>query len=328
MKKALLLCSVFATYLLSGCGATPPAEDPAKILQTALYNLVNATSFRYEVVIDSKSVTNSDDGSKSSLEVDLSGAFSGGTDGNDRGSELNVVAKASAKDGDYRFDFAMKDLGDFLYVKLLDVPTIPDVSTELMATVVDKWWQIDMKEAGGTGFSMPSADGLGVSYDKLSKEGKAGRDLIQTSNFFKNIEFQGEEDVKGEVAYKYSVAIDTAGIEKYSASLVEITGGEMTPENKDALRKLMVGFEKFTGDVYVYKSTLDFAKIEGTVDASVASENLSGDSGLAITFYDVNKPFAVKAPVDYEKFNLAQFIGAYLMMNGGAGTDTGVDTVE
>lgn len=321
MKKIIALCSVL---FLFACGSTPPAEDPGKLLQTAFYNFVNATSFRYEVAIESSSITNTGDGSKSSLQIDLSGAFSGGTDGKDRGSELNVVAKASAKDGDYRFDFAMKDLGDFLYLKLLDAPVIPNVSTDLMASAVDKWWQIDMKEAGGSGLSIPSFDGLGVSYDKLDAKGKAGRDLIQTSNFFKDIEFKGEEDVKGEVAYKYSVLIDTAGIEKYMTSLVvDVGGGEMTPENKDALKKTLAGLGKFTGNVYVYKSTLCFAKLDGTVDSSIASAQLSGDSGLSIAFYDINKPFAVKAPVDYEKFNLAQFIGAYLMMNGGAGGGTG-----
>jgi hypothetical protein len=309
--KSLRIVSLLAVFALAfgltGCGDEAPEVDENLLLQESLFNLSNAGSLRYEIDFDADVL---DEGEEYLVEVDASGAYSG-LDPENRGTELNVVLKADSPDGKYRFDFSLKEVSGLLYLKLLDLPSVPNMPIEMFADFTDTWWQLEGAQSSDLGLNLTGTGGFGVAYEELSETEKQIRDLILTSKFFKDIEFKGNESVKGNDAYHYSLAFDADAINAYTEQAYQIRGEEITPEDRTAIEEFATSIQGFVGDVWVDADTTTLVKIAGPFDSA---EGMKGEFEVAM--FDINQPFAVKGPVDFEIFDLAMFFGAFVESGG------------
>ncbi|MBT3864565.1 hypothetical protein HOE67_02015 [Candidatus Peregrinibacteria bacterium] len=308
MKKFIIGLVVLSTMFLVGCSEEDPVLDSAKLLQEGVYNLMGVSSLRYEVDLNFD-MTDTLTKEEVVAEMDVNGSFSSMDDGS-RGSEINMVAKINSVDGDYRFDVALKQVEAFLYLKLLDVPTVPDMPVELFASLVDTWWQIEGASTEDLGLGVEGFGDFGIPYEDLTEEGKAARDLILESNFFTGFEFKGAEELKGNEAYLYTVGLDTDGIYDYALKSKELKGEEFTPEEKEKMTASLAAMKDDVFDVWIDVNTSTIAGFAGTF--IVSEEGSLVEGGMDLALYDINQPFQVKAPVDYEVFDLGMFFGAFM----------------
>ena len=306
MKKSRLagLLVVFTLLFgLTGCGDEAPEVDENLLLQEAWYNLANSSSVRYEIVFDAEVL---DQGAEYVVDLDASGAYSA-INPEQEGTEMNVVLKADSPDGGYRFDFAMKEVGESLYVKLLDLPSVPNMPTEVFAEFTDTWWQLDGAQSSDLGMDLGGLSDFGLGYEDLGEKEKEVRDLILTSHFFKDIQFDGDATVKGKDAYSYKVVFDVEGVRSYLESAYEILGEEFTPEDKTTVDGFASSLAGFVGSVWIDVDSTTIVKMAGPFESETG---MKGD--FEITVFDINQPFAVKEPVDFEVFDLAMFFGAFI----------------
>lgn len=310
VKKVIAFVSalaIFSSVFLTGCGDEAPEGDSSKLIQQSIYNLIKATSMRYDVELDMNATQDSSD---YTFDISLSGSMSKMKSSS--GEEMTLVAKVASPEGDYRFDFALKNIGDFLYVQLLDKPTIPNISPELFNDFVNKWWQIDSGETSGFGVNMPAQDIFTSNYTDLDPSSQRVIDSINDARFFKDVEFVGNDEINGVPAYEYTVKADPEGIRKFIEQRYELQKQEITPEDKTNLDQFITSIEKFGCNVWVDSKDSVLLQVSGDFASTEAKYN--GD--FTLTFSDINKPFTVKAPVDYEKFDIGKFFGAFMNASG------------
>lgn len=323
IKKFSVLVLAFATLssvFLTGCGDEAPEGDSSRMMQESLYNLIKVNSFRYNISFDaavSQESVNYD------IDLVLNGSMSKVKD--NAGEEMNLVAKIGAPDGDYRFDFLMKSIGGFLYVKLLNKPTIPSLSEEVFNDFVDKWWQVEGVGAEDFGLNIPAGDKFTTGYDQMDADSKQAVELIREAQFFKDVTFVENDEVGGVPSYRYKVTIDGNGVQDYVNKIYSVRGEEMTPEDKTKLEEFTttVNESDYAFDVWVDMKDNLWLKVAG----SFKSAAMGYDGDFEVAFSDVNKPFSVKVPVDYEKFDLGQFFRAFMGVEDPSAAGLTDDTV-
>lgn len=303
-KTFVLLISL--SLFLSGCGEKAPTDNPSALLQQAVYNLFGVSSMRYEISLnfDSSDMTTKNE---VSFNLSLNGAVSS-VNSVKAGEELTAVVKINdERKGEYRFDATVKSLKDALYFKFLSLPTIPGFPMDGLSLLVGRWWQVDMKQLGDSQVKAEGLDNFGTSYDKLDELGKKKRDLISNSKFFRNMEFNGSEDLNGRKVYKYNMIIDIDGLAEYMQDLAVLDGRKNT--NIDAIRKFLVD-ANLSGAVWI--DSLDTVLMKAELNADPANEATFKieDFQLAFSVSDLNRPFSIEAPSDYKVFDLGAFFGA------------------
>jgi hypothetical protein len=307
------MIAVFSVFGLTGCGEEDPVEDSSAYLQQAFYNLFGTESVRFKANFD-MDLNDSSKGMNLGADLDVTGAYSF-LDLEDKGAEITLVAKINdSTQGDFRFDVSIKNAEESLFVKLLDIPEIPNFPTAFLTTVVGPWWQVESESAGG-GFS---TGGFGTPADQLIGVEREGRELVLASKFFKEIEFEGSESVNGYSAHRYSVQLDEAGLYEYMEAAAKIGGQEVDEDLKFGLLGLASVFG-FEGDLWIDGMSGTVVKIDGELELSGADTDEISTVEFDMDLSDLNMPFAVEPPVDYEVFDLGAFFGAFLesgMMGG------------
>jgi len=306
VRKSLgLLVGLSLTFTLTACGETAPEVDEGKLLQQGVYNLLNSGSMRFSVVVEGE-VAEAATTPFADVSMTANGAFSS-LEEDESGVEVNVVFVADSDEGEYEVDVAVKVLEEKLYLKLLGSPIMPDLPAGLFDEMVGVWWMIDGPPTDGFGLSVPGFEDFAKGYDDVDEIAQAARDLLLDYSFFKDISFDGSEDVEGMDTYRYSVAFDTDQISEFAYAKRALSGAEMTPEEKTSLEEFLASVSEFTGYVWVDKSSETLVRVGGP---SFGLADLSGE--IEVTFYDIDQPFSVKAPVDYEVFDLGVFLGAFV----------------
>lgn len=319
--KAVFLCAVViaSSFAFTGCKKESPVADPSALLQQSIYNLFEVSSLRYAAVLTADGSSGSI-GGEVSADFNLSGAFNH-TAEKKSNFELNAVADLkSGSDKEYKVDFYMKEVEDKVYVQLLDAPSVPGLASEGFKDFVGPWWQIDTTQLGSMGENLGTLDTLGAQEAELDENGKKMRQLLLDSEFFSNIEYQKTENVDGSPAYVFFVTVNKQGVANYLKESAKIQGQTPTEqEEQDLLTGLSI--MDFEGDVYVDVAASVLVKVDGEF---VITDPNTGDKGyldVDISVSDLNKPFEIKAPVDFQVFDLGGFLGAFL----GAGMSGGMD---
>lgn len=296
------------SLLLSGCGKEAPTKDPNALLQQAVYNLYGISSLRYKIDLGFTS-TDTQSSKEASLDLALNGAVSS-VNSVKSGSELSAVVKINDKaKGEYRFDVSVKSFKATFYFKLLSLPTIPGFPLDGLSSLVGGWWQVDMKQFNNFQLEIEGLDSFGASYDKLDELGKKKRDLILNSKFFKDMEFDGEEDLNGRKVYKYDMTVDVDGVVKYLQDLAVLDGEESGDPT---------AFNKFLTDanlkVSLWIDSLNIVLMKGELEGDSTTANTAKIEDLRLTFSvsDLNQPFSIETPSDYKVFDLGAFFGAFL----------------
>jgi hypothetical protein len=305
----LVLMGLLSVFILNGCGEKAPDLDASKLIQQSIYNLEDVSSLRFASDLTAK-ITAS--GRESQLELSVNGGSSN-VDPKKIGDEVSLVVKMD--DPEYRFDVALKDTGGYFYIRLLDLPAIPNFPAESLADLVGVWWQIDTKQLKDLGTDLGGVSGLsdavGTPSAQLDEEGKQSRQLILDSKFFKDIEFDKTEDINGKPAYKYDVVLDKVGLADYLKKVSEINGTK--DASNDAKLDTLLKSMDFTGSVWVDKATSILVKIDGSITFPGADPAAMGlkDVELELAFSDLNQPFYIEAPQDYKVFDLSAFFKAF-----------------
>jgi len=319
--KVLFLCVVVtvSSSVFTGCKKEGPVADPSAFLQQSIYNLLEVSSLRYVAELSTDG-SGANVGGSVSADFVVSGAFSHTSE---KKSSFEMTTVANAKDNDgkkYRFDFSMKKVSDKVYFQLLEIPTVPGLATDGFKDFVGSWWQIDTTQLGGMTDGLGTLDSFGVAEADLDENSKKLRQLLLTSKFFDDIEYEGTDEVGGSPAYVYSVALDRDGLVEYLKEFAAINGQAPT-EQEEADLAAGLSVLKFEGDVYVDVASSVLVKVDGEFVFTSPDTKDKGVIDLDFSVSDLNKPFEIKEPIDFKVFDLGAFFGAFL----GAGMSGGFD---
>lgn len=317
--SVLALAVAVSLFVFVGCEKESPVADPSALLQQSIYNLFEVSSLRYDAVL-AADVSSASVGGSVSADFNLNGAFNH-TAEKKSNFEMNAVAGLKDdKDQEYKMDFSMREINDKVYVQLLEAPLIPGLASEGFKDFVGPWWQIDTTQLGAMGENLGTLDTLGAPESELDESGKKLRQLLLTSKFFDDIEYQGTENVDGSPAYVFDVSLDKEGIVGYLKGVAEIGGQASTKEEEMDLAAGLSVID-FDGEVYVDIAASVLVKVDG---GFVFVDPNSGKKSIVDTDFSVsalNKPFEIKEPTDFKVFDLGAFLGAFL----GAGMTGGMD---
>jgi len=310
-KIVISFLTIAMLFSLTACGSEEPVADPSKFLQESVYNLYNLKSFKYKADFKTD-IEQAETKEKASADITLNGAVSG-QDATKVGSEFTVVAKLTDTSGEYRFDFSTKLFTEDIYLKLLALPSIPNFPVDGLKGLVGKWWKINASDLGEVG-AVQKLDGIGVAYDKLDEKGKKQRDLILTSKFFDEIKYEGTESLNGLNVYKYSFVVDGKGVYNYVYELAKLEGQEKDEGLAEV--KALLETSYFSGNAWVDSASKTMAKMDLSLNEKKSKSGQFTAMTMAVVFSDINKPFNVEIPTDFEIFDLGQFLGSFL--GGGA----------
>jgi hypothetical protein len=319
--KVFFLCAVVvaSSFAFTGCKKESPVADPSALLQQSIYNLFEVSSLRYAATLGLDTPVAATGGDVSA-DVNVSGAFNH-TDKKKSNFDMTVVADAQDEKGEqYKFDFSMKSVNEKVYIQLLEAPTIPGLAADGFKDFVGPWWQIDTTQLGGMGESLNSLDTLGAAESELSETDKKTRQLILTSEFFSNIEYEETKDVGGSPAYVFSVNLNKDGLLKFFKGLAEINGQTPTQQEENDLMGGLSMFD-FDGNISVDVAASVLVGVDGKIIVTDPTTSESGDINVELSVSDLNKPFEIKEPTDFKVFDLGAFFGAFL----GAGMSGGMD---
>ena len=308
-KKSVCMCVAFGLlFVFGGCSEEGPTTDAKALLQRSVYNLLETSSMRFSVDLLAE-IPEGEEGMVADIAV--SGAFSN-LDSENKGEELTMVAKIEAPDErNFRADFAVKTVGPDFYVKLLDLPEVPGLSVEAFSDFAGPWWQISMESFGEEDMGVQFFGDFGASGDQLDEDTREMKDLLLQFDFFDEVVFEGDEDVSGRSAYRYSVILDKEEIYNYAGKLVEI-GGEEAKESPEFSLVEFLATADFDGDVWVDAETSTLVKVDGVAKIVDPDDGAVSNVELVVSFSDLNQPFSIEPPVDYEIFDLGMFFSAIL----------------
>jgi len=301
---------------LSGCSEEDPVSDSSAFLQKSIFNLLGAESLRFDAELEA--VLSGDNGLDA--VVSLTGAYSY-LDPEQEGVDVNVLAKVEDSAGDdYRFDVYLRDTEEGAFVRLLALPEIPNFPVALFADLVGPWWKL---EAGG---EESSAAGyvrgiVGTPVEDLEGVDRQKREELLVAEFFSGIEFEGTDVVGDYEAYKYKVQLNPAGFLAYQERCAELSGSDFI-QTFDSL--------SFDGDVWVDPLSGVLTKVEGEAYGRDVITGNAVEVDISVTISDINMPFMVDTPLEYEVFDLASFFGAFFESGimGGVDEAQPMDTVE
>jgi len=306
-KIFISLMALSALFAFSACGTDEPVPDSSKLLQESIYNVYNLKSFKYKADFKAE-VTDSETKNKVNLDMILNGAVSG-QDASKTGTEFTVVAKVDDNSENYRFDFSAKFFTEDIYLKLLALPEVPNFPVDGLKGLVGKWWKISAADLGEVG-AVQKMEGIGVPYDKLDERGKKERDLILSSKFFKDIEYKSTENLEGLNVYEYTFVVDGNGVYKYVYELAKLDGQEKDAGLKEV--KAMLTDAVVNGTIFVDVNSKTMVKMDLVLDAKKSKASQFNSMNLSLSLTDLNKPFNVETPTDFEVFDLGKFLGSFL----------------
>lgn len=300
------LSVVFLTGFLGflvGCGQKDPVPDSSVFLQKSIYNFLSVKSLRYDLGFEL-----SKEGEGGNVDAGVNGSFSS-SDPENKGIDINLIADITDITGtEYKIDMSARSIGEDFYVRLSDLPAIPNFPVEVFSKLVGPWWKIDAGELAGDDTD------VNVSANAQVKE------LVLTSKFFEDIEFDGTEKVNGYDAYCYDVQLDADGMAEFMEKSAEIKGEPFGQQFGLGLLSLsdIVNFE---GSVWVDSVSETLVKADGVVFVTDPETEEVVEIKLMASFFELNMPFSVEAPVDYEVFDLAAFFGEFFQSGimGGMG---------
>lgn len=301
-------------FSFTACGTEEPVADSSKLLQESLYNMYALQSFKYKAdfTADMKDAETKE-------EVSMDMGFNGAVSGQDQtkpGTEFTVVAKADDTTGEFRFDFSAKFFQEDIYLKLLALPSVPNFPVDGLKGLVGKWWRISASDLGDLN-ATKGLEGFGVAYDKLDETSKKKRDLILSAKFFSDIKYEGTDTLDALTVYKYNFVVDGDGVYKYLYELAKIDGQENTTDLKDV--KTMLNDNVFTGSMMIDSVSKTMVSANLSLDKKKSKDGQFTAMNFALGLSDINKPFNVEIPTDFEVFDLGKFLGSFL----GGGVDTG-----
>lgn len=331
-KVAVTLLTLAASMLLAGCqgGLTVEPSTPGEqVIKDGIKKLTEVTSYGYDVALKG------DVKDETAQQVKFDLKLIGQVDIKDTKSPVVTLAlSGSAGDGTDvgAGSLEMRLNKEALYFNVMQL-TAPKSVGELPKEVTDmlnKWWKYPL-EAGMTdelAKSLPQGDEANLTPEQLEI-----KKAMEATNFFGKPKFIGNENIKGEDSYHYSVTLDRKATLDFLKKVGEIQGSPISESESADVESGMAKVD-VSGDIYVGTKTGVMNKLVANIKLNgTAAGEPSGAVSVTMILSDINKPVTLQVPPGTTDFPLEQFMGA---MMGGAvtgdvtgGADlTGVDGLQ
>jgi hypothetical protein len=320
MKKIqsslVLFAFVLSSFALSGCFLDKAPETPPQdVVKEGMQNFSKIKSGVYEIslkgaAVGAEGVTPKNVG----FDVKFGGVF----DGNDAKHPLfSLKADGNVTVDEQKPQLLNAELRinkENLYAFIQNVPNFDNaIPSELIAMFASKWWQVAIPEGTFEKIKLPTT---AVDEANLTPEEKQIKELINNTNFFTNITYDGNEKIAGENCYRYTASLDKKAINDFSVKVSEIQKTQITPEQVAQLNAFL-DTANMPAKIWVAKSDNTMRKVEGTLQLKPANAG-SIDITFSFTASDLNKAVTIEVPKDAVKFDPSVFTGL-----GGAASATG-----
>lgn len=301
---------VLATLtILVGCG---PKNDKAAqdAVHTAMVNTSKVKSESYDLLLNGK-ITAGKDSAAQFKELKGSLDFSGVFDmraKEDPRFTLKIDAKGTVDGGKEQAvagEMLLASKNFFFSISKVSVDGIPDLYKTAVDQFMNKWWSVALPPESFAKLTASAGD------DKdMTPEQKQLKDLMEKTQFFKNVSDLGSDKVGSVVAEKYSVELDKEAFKTYLTEATKITGQATKSADMAQFDKLMALVE-FKGNVWISADDQMLRKVDGTVTIAPGAEtdNAAMDFQATYTVDNLNKDVKVEAPAKSEKFDLSKALG-------------------
>jgi hypothetical protein len=306
MKSKILALGVILTVFLTACGPVSDI-DPKKIVKDGFKNLNEMETGMYELLLEGD--IQGKDGEEMgtvSFVMNINGVIDGSDEKKPKFS-MDVDGAMDSDDYDsQKLSLGIRTDGDFFYVYLGSLPNFSgDFPSELLMLVSGKWWQIPIPEE--------SKDQFGEKdEDDMTEDEKALKELMKNTEFFKNIKYEGIEDVRGTDCYKFEAEADREAIQSFVALSAEVQGQSLTGAQLSQLAEFLKNTD-LPVTVWISVEDTIMRKIGGEL-AIEGEDGGSFDMDFELTLYDLGEDLAVLIPVDTTLFDPETFLQG--MMGG------------
>ena len=306
MKKLLAIFT--ATAVLSGCsllGATEPDQDPGEVVKEAFANLYALSSYAYDADLEGEMSIEGDN-------VDFKAHLSGAQDLSDIEAPKLVISidgEGSLNDGDMEnISVELKTDSKTLYVMLAEISDLDGaVPTEMVAAYIGQWWAIPIPE--GT-IQYPSFGG--ADEENLTTEQQAMKDLVDNTNFFKDLEYIGSTGSN----LKYSGTLDKEAVKTFLSESARINGQVLLPAEM-AQMEMSIDAMTLEGEIWVDSSDMLVTRITGEAEVEVAEEE-NAKVKFDLSLSDFDKEVVIEEPEGVKEFDPFMMLGLMSMGMGGA----------
>ena len=258
---------------------------------------------------------------KIDFEMNLSGAYDNNLK-EDVKFELSLDAGGSLEEGEEEnFSGEMRIVNNTLYFALTGLSDFGgQVPTMFVTPYLNKWWAMVLPDEYMSVFQTYAGD-----ESEMTAEEKKLMDLVENTEFFKNIEYAGEDELDGSAVWKYNVELDQEAMIDYMKESSKIYGADtgLTDADVDEIAEMYRSLE-FEGEIWIAQEDVTARKFSGEMDLS-GLEGIEAEFDFDYRIWNLNGEVAVEVPADAEVFDpLALMMGAGAMGGGVDPSYTGV----
>ncbi len=307
LKVGALVLTTLTIFV--GCG---PKNDKAAqdAVHTAMVNTSKVKSESYELLLDGKVTAEKDSTAQFKVldgTLGFGGVFDMRTKENPKFT-LKVDAKGTMDGGKEQAvggEMLLANKNFYFSINKVAVDGIPDLYKTAVDQFMNKWWSLDLPAESLASLSANSGD-----EKDMTPEQKQLKELMDKTQFFKNVKDKGADKVGEVAAQKYSVELDKEAFKVYLAESAKITGQDAKTADLAQVDKMMALVE-FKGDVWISKDDQMLRKMDGkvTVAAGAETDNIAMDFQITYTVDNLNKDVKVEVPAKSEKFDLSKMLG-------------------
>lgn len=291
MKKKIFIGLFSLLLILSACQKEP---DPETSVRESIALMAESNQYHFEISFTGK-------GQDPSGEVvDFSAEAKGSGNTEDREhpeGDADLILGITSKDGAMKIGVSLRFLPGYFYAKLNEL-TLPGegLPKETTDQFLNAWWEIPIPEENSP-------------FKAAPKEQEEIIAKLKTISLFQNISKVSEEEVKGELAYKYRADLNPEALISFMEEATKISNPEkqVTEEEKNALLDALKDVD-FSGNLWVSKADGTLRKVSGTLRAAPKEGgNISLD--FDAEFWDFGKKVAYEKPEGATPFNPALLLG-------------------
>lgn len=310
LMLALTLTLAGCSFLKSNSGR--PDKDPAVVVKEAMMKNSDVKSGDLEILLDVD--VKSKDKEKTGFEkFAVEGKMEVAFDVKDTKApkfSVKVDGKGS-QDGKKEESAAgeMRVVGSTLYASLTNLTDFDGTVPMAMVTpYLGKWWSMALPADVMAEFTN-EMEVYSKDEKDLTPQEKKMKEIYDGANLFKNAEYDGDEDVKGEATYVYNVELDK---DEFKTMIVEMSKAQEQPLSEEDIKMMEENWDKFTftGKVYVGQKDMAMKKVAGTV-VVMDLEGADVNAEISMTFSNAGGEVMVEVPKDATEFDLGSMFGGF-----------------
>jgi len=324
MKSKLLITGgVFAftaAAIFTGCQqASAPQKTPEQVVKDAVKNLSSVTANQFGIALNGD-LTGPQGQAPAKVKFNLT--LDGGSDLKDlKDPKINLKLDGSgnADDQNGSLSAELRMNKDNLYFTLakLDLQGGPTLPADLKNMYVGKWWKLPIPPDTLKEFAANLPEG--GSQQNLSPEQQKLKDMVQNAQFFTNIKFVNNEDVKGMQSYHYSADIDKKALVSFVEQSAVVQGQTMSDSDKKDMEDAMQKFD-ITANLWVDSATGNLDQVSCDLKfVHPGPSDPTGTISAKATLWAFNQPVTVQVPADAQLFPIDQLLGGLMGASGNMG---------